>query len=236
MKLKCAIIDDDPIFIDILKHYIEKSDMYETAGIYLSAVEAMNNLESGDIDFLFLDVEMPEFTGLDYLGTFTTPPPVVVVSQKKAYAADAFDFDSIDFLHKPVSYARFLKACKKINSYFEEETKVEKKIPRGVKNALYVKDQGVYIKIQTESILHAKADNDHVILTTETGRRHRYSISLKDLVEQLPSDQFMRIHRSYVVQVDKIDKVDGEVIEVNHKTLPVSKTYIKQLYERLAIK
>ena len=225
MIIRCVIIDDDEIAIEILKHYISKTEMLKLTGTYKNSRSAINGLVPNEVDVIFLDVEMPEMSGIEFLESYEKPPPVIITSQKKEYGADAFNYNTIDYLHKPFSYSRFLKAVNKTQSYYKNSTSRENE-------NLFVKIERVWTKIPIKEIIHIKADNDYVQLYTEK-EKYKVLSSLKDILEKLPQKDFMQIHRSRIVQISKIDTIDGELIEVNKRLLPVSKTYLKELHERL---
>jgi len=231
MLLKCAIIDDDPLFTQIIEHYLHEVDIVEAVGIYHNPSEALNKINFKEIDFLYLDIEMPGITGIEFLNSLTVMPPVVFVSGKNIYGADAFEYNAIDYLYKPVSHARFLKSVDKVKSNFEKSKPVE---VLGQQN-IFIKYDGIHLRLPIDDIFMVRAnDNDVTIITN--GKPYKTHLRLKDIYDMLPQKDFMQVHRSFVVQLSKIDKVDGEVIEVNGKTIPVSRTYINELYERLKIK
>ena len=231
MLLKCAVIDDDKLFTKVLEHYIEKVDFLELAGVYHDANTALQ-INFGKIDFLFLDVELPGISGLEFLQSLTVRPPAIIVSQKKEYGADAFDNDSIDYLHKPVSLTRFLKATNKVRKYFEDAKKPE---TRGKQASIFIRQDRIWIRIPVIDILYIKADNNDVLIKTYD-KVYKTHNRMRDIISQLPEKDFVQVHRSYIVQLDKIDKVDGEIIEINSRTIPVSKTYLKEMYRRLNIR
>jgi DNA-binding LytR/AlgR family response regulator len=222
--IKCIIIDDDKTFTEVLKHYVEQTGFLQLTGCYFSAVSALKSGTIKDADIAFLDIEMPEMTGIELLGSISDMPPVIIVSSKKDYGVEAFEHNTIDYLHKPISYARFMKAAEKAKKIISSEKKVQ--------DCFYIRNEGMWIKLSVQDICHVKADNDYVIIYTEN-EKYRVHKKMKDLLEKLPSDYFMQIHRSYLVQLSKISKIDGEVIEVNKRTLPVSKTHIQELHNRL---
>ena len=231
MLLKCAIIDDDSLFTKVIEHYLKEIDFIEVVGIYHDPAEALNKINFREVDFLYLDVEMPGMTGLEFLNSLSVIPPVILVSGKKNYGADAFEYNAIDYLHKPVSDARFLKSVSKVRAHFEKVKLIE--IP-GQQN-IFIKHDRMHIRLSVDDIFIVRANDNDVTIVTN-GRSYKTHLRLKDIYDMLPQNAFMQIHRSFIVQLAKIDKVDGEVIEINGRTLPVSRTYIKELYERLKIK
>lgn len=225
MIIRCVIIDDDELAVEILRQYISKTDMLNLIGVYKDSRTAINRIDLNETDLIFLDVEMPEMSGIEFLESFSQLPPVIITSQKKEYGADAFNYNVIDYLHKPFSYSRFLKAVNKANLHFTGSRPSENE-------NLFVKIDRTWTKVPVKDIIRIRADNDYVLLYTEKNKFKVLS-SLKNISDRLPKKDFMQIHRSHIVQLNKINSMDGELIEINNRLLPVSKTYIKELHERL---
>lgn len=231
MRVKCIIIDDDRVFTKILEHYISKIDFLEHQQTYYNSAEAFNKIDTREIDLIFLDMEMPEMNGLEFLEALSEKPALVFVSRNKAYGPEAFENNALDYLHKPILLNRFLKCSAKIKDYFEKKTtNLENK-----NGAIFIKHDGLWQKISVHEIGYIKADNNNIIVVTDYDK-HRTNIKLKDIIDKLPEGEFMQVHRSYIVQLNKINKVDGEIIEINNKTIPVSKPYVDALYKRLNLK
>ncbi len=225
MNVRCIIIDDDNIAIEILKHYISKTEMLSLVGTYKDAGSAINKMNIGETDLIFLDVEMPQMNGLEFLESFVQLPPVIITSQKKEYGADAFNFNVVDYLQKPFPYSRFLRALNKAKLNKGNNINSERE-------NLFVKIKRTWVKIPIKEIIRIRADNDYVIIYTAK-EKHQALSSLKNILDRLPGKDFMQIHRSHIVQLHKIETVDGELIEIDNRLLPVSKTYLKELHERL---
>lgn len=233
--IDCNIIDDDSIHNDILSHYLNKSGLFKLNKIYTNGKEALLDKNFDQNILLFLDIEMPELSGIEFLESLSIPPPTVIISRKENYALDAFNLNCIDYLKKPISYTRFLKSSKKIQDYLK---KLDNHVPHtnGELNEIFLKNEGIWQKIKLNNIAFVKANNDNCIITFDNKEKCEYKISLKDLNAKLPVNDFLRVHRSYIVHLHKIEAIDHEVIEVNNKTIPVSKTYIKELYKTLNLK
>jgi two-component system LytT family response regulator len=231
MLLKCAIIDDDSLFTQLIQHYLLSVDVIHLEGIYHDPTEALNKVNFNEIDFLFLDMEMPGMNGLTFLNSLTVVPPVVIVSAKKTYGVDAFEYNAIDYLFKPVSNARFLKSVNKIKAHFEKAKATESSMQQNI----FIKHEGIHLRITVDDIFIIRA-NDNDVTLFANGKSYKTHLRLMDIYELLPHKEFMQVHRSFIVQLSKIDKVDGEVIEIDGRTIPVSRTYLTELYERLRIK
>ena len=231
MILKCAIIDDDPFFIKVIEQYLLQTDGIECVASYTTPFDAFNKINFSEIDFLFLDIEMPEMNGLEFLTSLTSTVPVVFVSGKKTYGVEAFDNNAIDYLYKPISHARFIKCVNKIKVHFEQS-----KTNKASKSQnIFIKHNGIHIRLAIEDIFVIRAHDNDVTLNTNI-RSYKTHLRLKDIFDMLPLNDFMQVHRSFIVQLAKIDKVDGEIIEINGRTIPVSRTYLGELYERLKIR
>ncbi|MCB0395780.1 MAG: response regulator transcription factor [Flavobacteriales bacterium] len=231
MLLRTAIIDDDKVFCDILSHYISKIDLMELEAIYHDIPTVLNdNRAFKNLDLVFLDVELPGMTGIEFLETLENPPQVIIVSGKKEYGADAFDYNVLDYLKKPVSFSRFVKAVNKIQQKNAAPMPVD-----GLSDGhLFVRCDGLWKRLAFEEIQLIKGHNNSVVVKTEKESFHS-PMRMKEIFERLPAGAFMQVHRSYIVNLNKIDKVDGEILEINKRTIPVSRTYIRELYERLHI-
>lgn len=230
MLLRCALIDDDPLFIKIFESYFRSIDFMELTQVCSDAGHAPVALDLNKVDLLFLDVEMPGMNGLDFLNSLAAAPPVIIVSRDKKYASEAFEFEAIDFLCKPVSFARFLKATNKARAFFGRTGKAEKNSI----DSLYIRQNRVLVRIPIGEINYVKADDNDVIIMV-ADRVYKTHTKLANILDQLPHEDFMQVHRSYIVHLPKIEKVNGEIIEINARTIPVSKTHVKELHERLNI-
>lgn len=229
MLLKSVVIDDDSVFTKIIEHYISKIDFMELTAKYSDAKSA-SSIDFTKIDLLFLDIEMPGMSGIEFLNSLSVTPPVIIVSRKKEYGVDAFDHDSIDYLHKPVSFPRFVKAANKARHFFEQANKID----TNDKESLFIKQDRMWIRLPINEIIYIKA-NDNDVLIKMPDKTYKIHMKLADIYSRLPKKDFLQVHRSFIIQLKKVDKIDGEVIEINSRTIPVSKTYIKELHKRLNI-
>ncbi len=227
MKLKCAIIDDDPVSVKVLSKHIQQDSNLELVVSYSDGESAINDIDNHKIDLIFLDVEMPKMSGLSFLSNREVHTPFIMISQKKQYSFDAFEFNSIDFLVKPISYDRFSVATEKVKKYVQAESHNHVKNDFKQKN-IFVKVKRVWTKIDLSQVVFVKANNMFVTIQTNDNRYH-VNISMKDLLKKLPEHNFKRIHRSYIVNINKIDQIDSEVAVVDQKTLPIGKSYLSDL-------
>lgn len=229
--INCIIIDDDKVFTKILEHYISKVEGLVHLKTYHNGLLAYNEIDLKKVELIFLDMEMPEIHGLELLESLPIKPEIVFVSKSNSYGSEAFEYNAIDYLYKPVTLNRFLKCAKKITTKFNELAKNFDCTNDG----LFIRVDGYWQKILFEDITIIKAENNKIIIKTNTSA-FKTTIKFNDILLKLPPNDFMQVHRSYIVQLNKITKVDGEIIEINGKTIPVSKTYIEKLYKRLNLR
>lgn len=227
-----VLIDDDLLFADIIKHYVDKVPDVELVSVFTSASEALASSLLSESDFVFLDIELPEMTGLELMEVAKDGlPPVVMVSSKKEYGADSYNYNVIDYLHKPISFKRFVQSLEKIKHVLAESSNSE---PVDIEDAIFLKIGRIYKKVKYASINSIKASNNAVIIRGTDGEL-KSTISLTDLAGKLPSGDFMQVHRSYIVNLKKIDRIDGEIVEVAGRSIPVSRSMMKELYDKLHI-
>jgi two-component system, LytTR family, response regulator LytT len=222
--IRCLIVDDEQIAQQIVEHYILQTPGLTLIAKCRNALEAFAKLEQHPIDLIFLDIEMPLVNGLTFLKTLTTPPKIIFTTAYSDYAVQAFDLDVADYLLKPFSYERFLKAI----------TKVKESAHSGPETGnndghLLVKEKGGLIKIPHSKIVFIKAAKDYVKIVTDD-QQYLASFTMKTLEEILPPDKFIRIHKSYIAALEKIKmiKADTVIIEKNH-SLPLSINYKEHL-------
>jgi two-component system LytT family response regulator len=225
--MQCLIVDDDPMSVAMLSHLVEKTDFLSLQGTFQDPLAAASYLGSHAIDLLFLDIEMPGMTGLEMLGALTAPPKVIIVSSKGDHALAAFDFDVVDYLLKPVSHSRFLKAVMKAKDRVQKD---EEMVFKG--NSIFVKSDAVLVKLDIRDILWIEALADYVAIVT-TQKKHVCHSTMKAIESRLPAGQFVRIHRSYIVRLDRIDAIEDNSVSVDGKLIPVGGTYREGLMNLL---
>ena len=229
--MKAIVIDDDVLIHTLLKKYAEKSKMIDILAFYEKPSDAMQDDKIRDVDVIFLDIEMPDISGIDFLKTFDNPPPVIIISAKEKYAVEAFDLDVIDYLLKPIDYQRFLKS---VNRLRERKAKIEMQ-PDGI----FIKESStVFLHLKYDEILWVEALENYVIINTEDGK-HTIHFTMKALERQLPDEFFARIHRSYIVNLKKITSIEDNYVVIKYKgkakSLPIAKTYREALMSKLNI-
>lgn len=227
--LRCLIVDDDEISRTLLTQLIKKTDFLTLAQTCVSAVEAANVMQKESFDVMFLDVEMPEMTGLQFLQTLKNPPEIVLVTSKPEYAVDAFEFAVADYLVKPVAYPRFLKAVTRIQERLTADEEIKSSA-----DSLFAKVNSQLINISMKDIQWIEAYGDYVTLNTERDKFVVHS-TMKGIERKLPSQDFIRVHRSYIVRIDKIKSIEETLIIIGKKLIPIGDSYRSTLMKRLTL-
>jgi len=224
--MNCIIIDDDLMSRRIIEEFVNRTDQLNLLSSYENAVDAINafNTEE-DIDLIFLDIEMPEMSGIDFLETLTNPPQIIIISSKDKYALDAFNYDVTDYLLKPISYSRFFKAVNKANVRFKN--KVDTK-----EDEIFIKKNSALVRLKYEDILWVEALENYVIFNTFS-EKYTIHFTMKAIETKLPSNRFTRVHRSYIVNTSSIKVIeDNSVVIKTHegvKSIPIGKSYKDKL-------
>jgi DNA-binding LytR/AlgR family response regulator len=225
--ITCIVADDDPMSLKIIQSFIDKTDGIECKAYCRSAIEAANLLQKEMVDLLFLDVEMPEMTGLELMKSLRVKPFVILVSSKSEYAVPAFELDVTDYLVKPADYPRFLRAISKVQEARKSDDEV-----KPVSDKLFVKADSVLLGLEISKIIMVEAMADYVRIYVGDKRHTVYS-SMKGIDAKLPDASFVRVHRSYIVNISLIDSVEDNTIVVGGHLVPVGVTYQKILMSKL---
>lgn len=233
MNLRCAIIDDEFLARKYLKDYVSKLPMLELVGDYNSPLKAIEVIKSGEIDLLFLDIQMPDITGIEFLKTMERAPHVILTTAYEEYALQGYELNVVDYLLKPFSFERFLKAVNKVQELAEKSQKVQagRAEPGDVNLKPQLKEDHLIIradrklyKINYEDLLYIEGQKAYV--TFHTKKKNITALaSLRDLEEQLPSPLFLRIHKSYIVSIQEIESLEGNQVEIGGTHLSVGKSY-----------
>jgi DNA-binding LytR/AlgR family response regulator len=221
-------VDDEPPALDILKKYIGLVSSLELSGVCDNAVEATNFLQENPVDLLFLDIQMPYLRGTDWIRTLKNPPRFIFTTAHRNFAVDAFDLDAEDFLLKPISFERFLKAVNKVmntNLIVTDQSNFHSIRPTSFREAIItVRADRKNINIQLDDILFIESLRDYVKIVTKM-KNIISKQSISSLESVLPNEKFVRIHRSFIVSINKIESFTNETIEINHHELPLSRMY-----------
>ena len=227
MTLRCIIVDDDELFRDLLESLCLKIEDLEIVGIFSNALDAMSFLEKNHVDVVFLDVEMPEITGIDMLKLHKNMPQVVLTTAKEKYAVQAYEYDVTYYLVKPIHLSDLLKAIQKVKKNLSS-----KRTPAN--SELYVKCDGIFIKLYFEQILFVQSQGDYVDFIIPDKKYLTHS-TLKSIEDKLDKDLFFKVHRSYIVNLKKIDKIEDNVIVIGKHVIPISRTKKQDLFRQLSM-
>ena len=228
MSYKILIVDDEPLAREVLEGYLNQMDNFEIVGICKNAIEANQKLNENHIDLMFLDINMPQISGVEFLESLKNPPAIIFTTAHSEHAVKAYELDVVDYLMKPIPLDRFLKAT---NKFIEMQGP---NINENDSDFFFVKADKKLIKVHFDEILYIEGLKDYVIIKKEMKRIITLQ-TMKSLEVKLPSNIFMRIHRSYIVNINKIKAVVGNSVEIIEKGqvkhLPVGKNYRDDLLE-----
>ncbi len=232
MKTRCLIVDDEPLAIEAIQIHIEKLDSLKLVASCTDAIQAFDILRNHQIDLMFLDIQMPEMTGLEFLKTLKNPPKVIFTTAYRDYAIQAFDLDVIDYLLKPISFDRFMQA---VNKYFESSPNdllMNKTGESRPEDFFYIKSEKKNVKIRYDEILFIESIKDYVKIVCKF-RTVISKIMISELINQLPEQSFIRIHRSYIIYIPNVDAFSSISVEVSGKEIPIGRNYKNETLKTL---
>jgi DNA-binding LytR/AlgR family response regulator len=229
-QINCIIIDDEPLARKGLKEYIQDIDFLNLVGEFDNAVKATEVIAKGNVQLLFLDIQMPKITGLAFFRALKQPPPVIFTTAYPQYALEGFDVNALDYLVKPISFDRFLKAAAKAKEYYElRETNESRK---NNDDHFFIKADNKLVKISFDDILFVEALQNYVTIHTTTKKFITY-LTFKSVEEYLPTDQFIKTHKSFIVAASRIESIEGNEIRIKEHHIPISRNEKEQVMERL---
>ncbi|MEL6124601.1 MAG: LytTR family DNA-binding domain-containing protein, partial [Bacteroidota bacterium] len=227
IMINTIIVDDEPLALEILEAHISNIPELNLIAKCGNALEANKVLANGEVDLMFLDIQMPQLTGVEFLRSLSHPPMVIFTTAYAEYAVEGFNLEALDYLLKPISFERFLKASNKAIEKFKSEIVSEATTDSG-EDFFFVKSDKKMMKVFYRDILYIEGLKDYVIMRTETGRVITLQ-TMKSLEKKLPADMFMRIHRSYILNLTKLQAIEGNMVELTEKgqkkQIPIGKNY-----------
>jgi DNA-binding LytR/AlgR family response regulator len=231
MIINCLIIDDEPLAINVIKNHIKEIDNINVIDTFNSAIDALNFMKSNTVDLLFLDINMPLLDGLDFIKSLDKKPMIVITTAYSEYAIKTYELEVLDYLMKPISFPRFLKAVnrafKELNSNLTSNLKVAKRAH------IFIKvDKKKMQKIYLDEILIIESLRDYLKITTISNKYIIHS-TLSSFTEKLPSNNFIRIHRSFTIAIDKIEAVQGNSVEIDGVKYVIGRSYIEHVKNRI---
>ena len=228
--MKCIIIEDELPAQRIIKSYISKLKHLQLVGTYQTALEANSVLNNGGIDLLFLDINLPDISGLDFIKTLSKPPKIIITTAYSNFAAESFEYWTIhDYLVKPISFERFLKSINKV----EQTSKTIEKEEKVSEDIINLKIDKTLHRLSINDILYVESDRNYVSIVTKKGK-FTYIDSLKNWGQKLPNTHFAQIHKSYLVKLNAIDKISGNIIFINDSKIPIGRKYKQELLSKLS--
>jgi DNA-binding LytR/AlgR family response regulator len=226
-KIQCLVIDDEPLAREILRQHIAGVEALELCGTCNNAVEAITFLKENPVDLLFLDIQMPQLLGTNFIRTLKNAPRVIFTTAYRKYAVEGFELDAVDYILKPISFERFLKAVNKVlqlNFHADHPAPAPKENPVETNSFLYFRTDRKMVKVYFRDILFIEALKDYIkIVTPSKTIVTKYVLST--LEEMLPSSQFLRIHKSYIVAISKIESYNSDCIQIARDELPIGRLY-----------
>jgi len=227
--MNCIIIDDDEISRNTMKHLVAQVSFLNLSGICNNAKEAQELLNDLPIDLLLLDIEMPDISGLDFIKSLKKQPLTILVTSNKEHAIEAFEYNVIDYLVKPVSLDRFLKAVSKAKEIFDNSRQTLDFLN---KDYVFIKSNSTLIKIAIKEILWLEALGDYVTINTSE-KKYTIHSTMKSIEKKLPPQVFIRVHRSFIVSLDNITSIDDNAIVINKQLIPIGAIYKENLTKKL---
>jgi len=225
MKIKCIIIDDEPLAAEVIETHLKEFSNMKLLGSFTNPLEALALIESGDIDAVFIDINMPKMNGLDFIRSLDTSPYFIITTAYREYAVESFDLDVLDYLVKPIPFTRFLKSINKLSQKIMNDQSTEVSQPSSDKSFIFLKVDKKLIKIKFEDIYFIESLKDYIKVFTKSGDYLAHK-SLSGITEELPANQFLRLHRSFTVALDKIQALEGNSVLVTDKRIPIGRKYI----------
>jgi len=225
MIIHCIIVDDEPVARKVVEEYVGDIGFLQLAGKAENPLKAHSLLESQHVDLMFLDINMPKMSGIDFLRTSSDLPMAILTTAYTEYAIQGFELDVLDYLVKPFSFDRFYKACYKAKEYFELRGLRNRPLaaPTASPDFFFVKCEGCIEKVAYDELLYVEAMLNYVVLHTETRKLMVY-LTIKGIMDQLPPDRFIKIHKSTIVNVHKIKSIGGNEINMGRATVIISQT------------
>jgi len=232
MKINCLIIDDEPLAINVIKNYLEPIENFEVINTFSNPIEGLNFLKNNKVDVIFLDINMPVLDGINFIKSLDNPPILVITSAYSQFAIETYELDVLDYLVKPIEFPRLMKTLNKISKRLNSSSNVpQENSPESP--FIFVKiDKKRMKKIFFNEILVIESLKDYLKINTLTGKYIIHS-TLSDFTDLLPERNFLRIHRSYTIAIDKIDAVEGNSIEIEGLRYVIGRSYIDHVKQRI---
>lgn len=243
-KLKCIAVDDEPLALDIIEDYVSKVPFLELVKRTENAIEALQMVQEGGIDLVFLDIQMPELTGIQFLKIANAKADYILTTAYSQYALESYDLNVSDYLLKPIAFDRFYKAVEKVHNRAKKQPASEphqqplaaaavlKPVAAPVQDFIFVKTEHKIQKIELDEILYIEGLKDYISIFTRNERVITLQ-NMKKMEETLPKDQFIRVHKSYIIALDKIESIERSRISICGKIIPIGDTYRDEFFKHI---
>ncbi|HEX8017995.1 MAG TPA: LytTR family DNA-binding domain-containing protein [Flavobacterium sp.] len=231
MKIKCLLIDDEPLAIKVLQNYFTNFPDFEVIGAFNNSLEALDFINSTPVDAVFLDINMPMMTGFELISLIENKTKVIITTAFREFAAESYDLDVLDYLVKPIPLPRFIKCINKITTEYNLKNNIRTEAVKGDSH-IFIKVDKKMMKINIEEILFVEGMKEYIKIVTpdKTYITHK---SLTSLSEELPGDKFLRIHKSYVIALNKVKSIEGNRIQIMTYTIPIGRNYSKDVKNKI---
>lgn len=231
MKIKCLIIDDEPLAISVIETHLKSFDYIEIVDTFTNPLNAYRVLEKEKIDLIFLDINMPQLTGFAFIENLSYKPLIVITTAYREYAVKSFELNILDYLVKPIPFDRFVKTINKVYQHVYASTS-KSDVSLQQEPHIFLRVNKKLVKTNLNDILYIESLKDYIKVITVIGDYVVHK-SLTAITEELPASNFMRIHRSYTVSINKIDALEGNMVEISNRKIPIGRNYTKQAKERI---
>jgi DNA-binding LytR/AlgR family response regulator len=234
MKINCIIIDDEPLARKGLREYIADVEFLQLLGEFDNPVKAMDLLAKEEVQLLFLDIQMPKISGLDFFKTLKYAPPVIFTTAFPQHALEGFELNALDYLVKPVSFERFLKAAIRAKEYYEvrQKNSMEGATGTAMPEYFFIKADGKLVKINYDDILFVEALQNYVVIQTREKKYITY-LTFKAVEDYLPSNRFIKTHKSYIISASRVDSIEANDIRIGQHHIPISRNLKDEVMEKL---
>lgn len=238
--MKCIVIDDEPFALDLIKGYVEKTQILQLQGVFSNPLKALSFLMQNKTELIFLDINMPELSGIQFLKSLNHKPKVIFTTAYSEYGVESYDFDAIDYLLKPIKYERFLKAVNKayesingpsLDGSLNEPVKLSSDIFMEETSSVLIKSGCKVHRVNPGSILYVEASGNYMIFHT-TDTKVFSLLTMKDVLSQLPQDMFIRVHKSFVVSIKCIDVIERGRLTIKGNKIPIGSTYREHFFSK----
>jgi DNA-binding LytR/AlgR family response regulator len=227
-KMKCIIVDDEALAREGIEQYVREIEFLEIAGSFKNALLAQNALQNEPIDLMFLDINMPKMTGLSFLETLSKPPITIITTAYPDYALEGFRLHVLDYLLKPISLERFIKAVNKAHDYY----RLLQKTPVQKPDYIFLKHSNLYEKVMLADIVCVEAKQNYVLIHTVL-KKIIVHLTFKSVEDSLPPDEFFRVHKSFLISVAHIKAIEGNTVHIHNKQIPISRGQREELMQQV---